>query len=70
MGTMDSVSVTTPLTIRRSNQIHFCLRSGSADIDWSLCADSVVRDVGENLNRLYLQTIEIRRSRASVLQSG
>src|ERR1700733_1493817 len=70
MGTLDSVSVTHTLTLSRSNPSSiFCCVAAARD-SLRHVREQCSSEMWENLNRLYLQTIEIPQTEASVLQSG
>ena len=70
IGTLDSVSVTPTLTLNRSNPSSiFCCVAAARD-SLRHVREQCSSKMWENLNRLYLQTIDIPQTETSVLQSG
>ena len=70
IGTLDSVSVTHTLTLNRSNPSSiFCCVTAARD-SLRHVREQCSSKMWENLNRLYLQTIDIPQTETSVLQSG
>ena len=70
IGTLDSVSVTHTLTLNRSNPSSiFCCVAAARD-SLRHVREQCSSKMWENLNRLYLQTIDIPQTETSVLQSG
>ena len=70
IGTLDSVSVTHTLTLNRSNPSSiFCCVAAARD-SLRHVREQCSSKMWENLNRLYLQTIDIPQTETSILQSG
>src|SRR6202047_3792080 len=70
IGTLDSVSVTHTLTLNRSKPSSiFCCVAAALD-SLRQVREQCSSKMWENLNRLYLQTIDIPQTETSVLQSG
>jgi uncharacterized alpha-E superfamily protein len=69
-GTLDSISVTHTLTLNRSNPSSiFCCVAAARD-SLRHVREQCSSAMWENLNRLYLQTIDIPQTETSILQSG
>ena len=70
IGTLNSVSVAHTLTLNRSNPSSiFCCVAAARD-NLRQVREQCSSEMWENLNRLYLQTIDIPQTETSVLQSA